>query len=99
MDARVLASRASDAAVVRATGRTDMRSRWIFAGLMLAAAAPAAQAQQTNDTGIPTETQERLREGVNNDIPWDLLGLFGLIGLLGLRKEHSDDSYHPSPVE
>lgn len=75
-----------------------MHSRCILAGLMLAAAAPAAQAQMTNDTGIPTETQERLRQG-QGEFPWDLLGLFGLLGLLGLRREHSEDSYHPASLE
>ena len=76
-----------------------MRIRWMFAGLMLAAAGPAAQAQTTNDTGIPTETQERLREGGNDKIPWDLLGLVGLLGLLGLRRGHDEDSYHPSSLD
>ena len=76
-----------------------MRRRLILAGLMLAAAAPATQAQMTNDTGVPTETQERLRQGLKDEFPWDLLGLFGLLGLLGLRREHHEDSYHPSSLE
>lgn len=77
-----------------------MRSAWTLAALMLAAsAAPAAQAQATNVTGIPTETQERLRSGATSDFPWDLLGLFGLLGLLGLRQEHHEDSYHPASLE
>lgn len=77
-----------------------MRFRWISAGLLLAAvAAPAAQAQTTNDTGIPTETQERLRDGTDDKIPWDLLGLVGLLGLLGLRRGHTEDSYHPSSLD
>lgn len=76
-----------------------MRKLGIFAGLMLAAAAPPALAQATNDTGVPTETQERLRQGLKDEFPWDLLGLFGLLGLLGLRKEHHEDSYHPAPLE
>lgn len=67
--------------------------------LMSAAAAPSAHAQATGDTGVPTETQERQRAG-NVDIPWaDLIGLIGLLGLLGLRQPHSDDSYHPAPLE
>lgn len=76
-----------------------MHIRWTLAGLMLAAAASAAPAQTTNDTGIPTETQERLRSGADDAIPWDLLGLFGLLGLLGLRRGHDEDSYHPSSLE
>ena len=78
-----------------------MRTR-LMLGLALAAAAasPAALAQTTvNDTGIPTETQERLRAG-GIEIPWaDLIGVLGLLGLLGLRRPHSEDSYHPASVE
>ena len=77
-----------------------MRTRSIL-GLALAAALadPAAQAQDTNESGIRTETQERFRSGPP-DIPWwDVLGALGLLGLLGLKKEHGDDSYHPSSVD
>ncbi len=64
---------------------------------VLAASAPAPA--QQNDTGIPTETQQRLRSGPP-DIPWlDLIGLVGLVGLLGLRRQHPEDSYHPSPID
>ena len=64
---------------------------------VLAASSPAPA--QQNDTGIPTETQQRLRSGPP-DIPWlDLIGLVGLVGLLGLRRQHPEDSYHPSPIE
>ena len=57
--------------------------------LMLGAA--AAPAQQTGGaTGVPTETQERVAEGQDNDFPWDLLGLLGLAGLLGLKRRDSD---------
>ena len=77
-----------------------MRTRWILAALLAtAAAAPAVQAQETNDTGIRTETQERLRAG-NIGISWaDVLGLLGLFGLAGLRRPHADDSYHPSSLD
>jgi hypothetical protein len=77
-----------------------MRTRWMLGMLAAAAfAAPAAQSQVTNDTGIRTETQERLRSGPP-DISWfDLLGALGLLGLLGLKKEHGEDSYHPASVE
>lgn len=76
-----------------------MRTRWMLAVLLAAAAPGPAALAATTDTGIPTETQERLRSG-EVDIHWgDLLGLLGLFGLLGLRREHADDSYHPAPVE
>lgn len=77
-----------------------MRIRWML-GLAAAAlaSAPAAQAQVTNDHNIPTETQSRLRSGAG-DIDWlNLIGLLGLFGLAGMKKEHSDDSYHPSSVD
>ena len=77
-----------------------MRRNWMLAALVIAAAAPPAQAQASRDTGIRTETQERLaRMDEDSGFDWNLLGLFGLLGLLGLRKPHSDDSYHPAPVE
>jgi hypothetical protein len=85
---------------IEAQQEGTMRIRWIL-GLAIAAAmaAPAAQAQETNESGVRTETQERLRSGPP-DISWfDLLGAVGLLGLLGLRKEHAEDSYHPAAVE
>ena len=70
-------------------------------GILLAVGgmASAAQAQDTNDSNIPTETQSRLRSGAG-DIDWlNLIGLLGLFGLAGLKKEHSDDSYHPTSLD
>ncbi|HXH52739.1 MAG TPA: WGxxGxxG family protein [Sphingomicrobium sp.] len=77
-----------------------MRSRVLLAILVgtLAASQPVS-AQVTNDTGIRTETQDRMRMQGQWEFPWDLLGLFGLLGLLGLRRGHDEDSYHPAPVE
>lgn len=77
-----------------------MRTRWILGMLVAAAmAGPAAQAQETNESGVRTETQERLRSGPPNISWFDLLGALGLLGLLGLKREHGEDSYHPSSVE
>lgn len=78
-----------------------MRSTTMLAVLMMAAAAaPAAQAQPAQrDTGIPTETQERLARMGDSGFDWNWLGIFGLLGLLGLRREHADDSYHPAPLD
>ena len=85
---------------VRIQGELDMRRKWLVAVLMMAAAAaPAAQAQVAGrDTGVRTETQERLRMG-SRGFDWNWLGLFGLLGLLGLRREHAEDSYHPAPLD
>ncbi len=77
-----------------------MRTRWMLGMIVAAAlAGPAAQAQETNESGIRTETQERLRSGPPK-IDWlNLLGALGLLGLLGLKKEPGEDSYHPASVE
>ena len=77
-----------------------MRIGWLL-GITLAVGglSSAAQAQETNDHNIPTETQSRLRSGAG-DLDWmNLIGLFGLFGLAGLKKEQSDDSYHPTSVD
>jgi hypothetical protein len=76
-----------------------MRLRFLIAGLAAAAAAPAAQAQDNPDTGVRTETQERMTAERDPNLPWNIIGLLGLFGLLGLRREHPDDSYHPANVD
>ena len=59
-----------------------------------------ASAQDHERGGIRTETQDRLRQqGDLYDVVWNGIGLFGLLGLLGLRRPHSEDSYHPAPLE
>jgi hypothetical protein len=76
-----------------------MRFRMIFA-LFLATTVIGPAAAQVDRGGVPTETQDRIasqREA--NDILWNAVGLLGLLGLLGFRKEHSEDSYHPSSVD
>ncbi len=77
-----------------------MRHRLMATALLVAAAAgPPALAQQNQETGgVQTETQRRLAQG-EPDVPWDLIGLIGLFGLLGFKRPHSDDSYHPAPLE
>ena len=76
-----------------------MRIGWMLGILLAVGGASAAQAQDANDSNIPTETQSRLRSGAG-DIDWlNLIGLLGLFGLAGLKKEHSDDSYHPTSVD
>ncbi|HEU5482907.1 MAG TPA: WGxxGxxG family protein [Sphingomicrobium sp.] len=77
-----------------------MRRKWMLAVLVVAASAsPAAWAQPAQrDTGVRTETQERLRMG-DAGFDWNWLGFLGLLGLLGLRREHSEDSYHPASLE
>ena len=70
--------------------------------LFLATAAIGPAAAQPSDNargGIPTETQARMAQGIDWNLIWNLIGLAGLLGLLGLKKEHSDDSYHPAPLE
>ena len=76
-----------------------MRTRLLLATMMIAVAAPAAQAQGSPETGVRTETMERLAAGKNKSLPFNIIGLLGLLGLLGLRRGHSEDSYHPTKFE
>jgi hypothetical protein len=75
----------------------------MLVALILATAivGPAA-AQRADDNergGVRTETQSRMAGGNNLDLVLNVIGLFGLLGLAGIQGEHSDDSYHPAPIE
>lgn len=78
-----------------------MRTRMMAALLLATTVIGPASAQRSQDRGgLPTETQERLAgQGADNNLIWNLIGLFGLLGLIGMRKEHPDDSYHPAAFE
>lgn len=77
-----------------------MRNRWRFALLVAAALAGApAAAQAQNDTGMKTETQERLdSQGAPSDLIWNLLGLLGLFGLVGMWRSSDNDGYTGDPI-
>ena len=76
-----------------------MRMRMMLA-LLLATAAigPAAAQRDYERGGVRTETQDRLA-GMSYDTIWNFIGLLGLFGLLGFKGRHSEDSYHPSPLD
>jgi len=78
-----------------------MRMRIMLALLLATAQIGPAAAQRSENArgGIPTETQDRLAGGIDYDLFWNLVGLFGLFGLLRLKRHHSEDSYHPAPIE
>lgn len=77
-----------------------MRTRMMLALFFVTAAIGPASAQEAQRGGIRTETQSRRAgEGTDGNIIWNAIGVVGLLGLLGFRKEHGDDSYHPSSVE
>jgi len=79
-----------------------MRTRMMMAALLLATIliGPASAQQSEDRGGLPTETMSRLAgQGADNNLIWNLIGLFGLLGLAGLRKGHPDDSYHPAAFE
>ena len=78
-----------------------MQKGMMFALFLATAAIGPAVAQPSDNArgGVPTETQSRMDQEADNNFIWDWFGLLGLLGLLGLRKEHSDDGYHPAPVE
>jgi hypothetical protein len=71
----------------------------MLALIFLSAAAGPASAQDTDKGGIRTETESRLLDQGTNDILWNSIGLLGLLGLLGFRRQHSEDSYHPSALD
>ena len=77
-----------------------MPMRMLLALLLMTAAIGPASAQDDNERGgVRTETQSRLNDESSNDMLWNALGLLGLLGLAGFRRRHSDDSYHPAPLE
>jgi hypothetical protein len=77
----------------------SMRDRWKAAIIAAAALSipMSAQAAGTTDDRM-TETQDRIADGRDGDIPWDLLGLLGLAGLLGLRRSSDNDGYTDDPI-
>ena len=76
-----------------------MPKRMLVSLFLLTAAIGPASAMQAERGGIRTETQNRLIDQTTNDILWNSIGLLGLLGLLGFRRRHSEDSYHPAPLE
>ena len=80
-----------------------MRSRMLVALFLATAIIGPAAAQQTSDEqargGVRTETMSRLAGGDNYDLIFNVVGLLGLLGIFGIQGEHSDDSYHPAPIE
>jgi len=71
----------------------------IAALLATAAIGPtAAQRPDYERGGVTTETQDRLA-GMSYDLIWNFVGLLGLLGLLGLKGQHSEDGYHPPPID
>lgn len=79
-----------------------MRMRMLVALFLATAVIGPAAAQQPDDNargGVRTETMSRLAGGDNYDFILNIVGLFGLLGLFGIQGEHSDDSYHPAPIE
>lgn len=76
-----------------------MRIRMIVALTFLTMATGPALAQDTDKSGFRSETESRMLDQGSNDILWNSIGLLGLLGLLGLRRQHGEDSYHPSALD
>jgi hypothetical protein len=74
-----------------------MRNRWKAAIIAAAAMSSPVAAQGTADDRM-SETQDRIADQRNGDVPWDLLGLLGLAGLLGLRRASDNDGYTDDPI-
>ena len=72
----------------------------VLSFFLVAAVIGPASAQQNPRGGIRTETMDRLTDQQSGvDLVWNLVGLVGLLGLLGFRKDHPEDSYHPTSLE
>lgn len=76
-----------------------MPMRMMLALLLATAAIGPAAAQQNVRGGVLTETQDRLSNTNGSDLLWNFVGLLGLLGLLGFKGHHTEDSYHPAPLE
>lgn len=76
-----------------------MRRRIVVSLLLIATTIGPASAQNAQRGGLRTETMERMIAPGDPNLIWNLIGLLGLLGLIGLRREHPDDSYHPTAVE
>jgi hypothetical protein len=75
-----------------------MRDRWKAAIIAAAALSIPMSAQGATTDDQMSPTQDRIADGNNGDIPWDLLGLLGLAGLLGLRRPSDNDGYTDDPI-
>jgi hypothetical protein len=75
------------------TGQARQAALALVAAAVLGCAAPAAAQQAGDGANIPTETQERMMRGMDNEFDWGWLGLIGLFGLAGLRRRDPDYSH------
>jgi hypothetical protein len=78
----------------------SMRDRWKAAIIAAAALSipMSAQAQSGTADDRMSETQDRIADQRDDDVPWDLLGLLGLAGLLCLRRPSDNDGYTDYPI-
>jgi len=74
------------------------RKAAIVAAAIVFGTPAAAQVAERKDSGIATETQQRLAAAQDNDTPWNVLGILGLLGLLGLRRPSDNDGYTDDPI-
>jgi hypothetical protein len=74
---------------------SQIRGRALLGAVAAAALAGTAApvvAQESRDGGVPSETQDRLAQGMGNSgFDWNWIGLIGLFGLAGL---HRRPDYH-----
>ena len=69
----------------------------LLAAAIVVAGPAAAQATASKDSGIQTETQERMKQK-SDDTIWNVIGMFGLIGLFGFSRPSDNDGYTDDPI-
>ena len=70
----------------------------LLAAAIVVGTPAAAQVADRKDSGIPTETQERMAHDQDDNTIWNVIGMFGLFGLFGFSRPSDNDGYTDDPI-